>query len=127
MELSPFLKKFILNIMVTALALLLGDYLMDNVSFSENWIALVAAFILALLNMVLKPLLIILTIPATIVTLGLFLLVINTVMLMIADQLVEGFEIRTFWAAFFLSLFISFMNAIINGNVRVERTRMNRE
>lgn len=127
MELSPFLKKFILNIMVTALALLLGDYLMANVSFSENWIALVAAFILALLNMVLKPLLIILTIPATIVTLGLFLLVINTVMLMIADQLVEGFEIRTFWAAFFLSLFISFMNAIINGNVRVERTRMNRE
>jgi putative membrane protein len=88
-------------------------------------VALIAAFVLALLNAVLRPLLILLTIPVTIFTLGLFLLVINTVMLMIADQLVDGFVIRTFWAAFFLSLFISFMNAIIGGNVRVEKHSRN--
>ncbi len=121
MSATPFLQKFIMNIIVTSAALLLGDYLMDNVSFSENWVALIAAFVLALLNAVLRPLLILLTIPVTIFTLGLFLLVINTVMLMIADQLVDGFVIRTFWAAFFLSLFISFMNAIIGGNVRIEK------
>ncbi len=121
MEFSPFLKQLVLNIMVTSVALLLGDYLMDNVYFTHSWVALIAAFCLALLNVVLKPLLIVLTIPATIFTLGLFLLVINTVMLMIADQMVDGFAINTFWAAFLLSLFISFFSGIINGNVKIEK------
>ncbi|MFN0031370.1 MAG: phage holin family protein [Flavobacteriales bacterium] len=124
MQASSFLKKLLLNVMATAAALLLGDYLMDNVAFSKNWVALVAAVVLALLNTVLRPLLVLLTIPATLFTLGLFLLFINTVMLMIADQLVDGFVIHTFWSAFLLSLVIAFFNALIGGNIRVERHRV---
>lgn len=123
MKNAPTLRNFILNIMVTAIALLLGDYLMDNVSFTENWVALVTALVLGLLNVFLKPILILLTIPATILTLGLFLLVINTAILMIADQLIDDFTITTFWSAFWLSLIISIMNSMINGQVRVQTHR----
>lgn len=124
MTVTPTLQKFLLNILVTSVALLLGDYLMDNVSFREAWVALVTALVLGILNVFLKPILIILTIPATIFTLGLFLLVINTAMIMIADQLIDDFHVETFWSAFLLSLFISIFNSLINGNVKIEKHRI---
>jgi putative membrane protein len=124
MSVTPTLQKFLLNILVTSVALLLGDYLMDNVTFREAWVALIAALVLGILNVFLKPILIILTIPATIFTLGLFLLVINTAMIMIADQLIDDFHVATFWSAFLLSLFISIFNSLINGNVKIEKHRI---
>lgn len=124
MTVTPTLQKFLLNILVTSVALLLGDYLMENVSFREAWVALVTALVLGILNVFLKPILIILTIPATIFTLGLFLLVINTAMIMIADQLIDDFHVETFWSAFLLSLFISIFNSLINGNVKIEKHRI---
>lgn len=124
MTVTPSLQKFLLNILVTSVALLLGDYLMDNVVFREAWVALIAALVLGILNVFLKPILIILTIPATIFTLGLFLLVINTSMIMIADQLIDDFRVETFWSAFLLSLFISIFTSLINGNVKIEKHRI---
>lgn len=109
--------------MVSALALLLGDYLMDGVDFDSTWIALVTALVIALLNAFLKPLLVVLTIPATIFTFGLFLLVINAVILLIAREIVPGFHIDGFWSAVWLALLISFMNALFGSNVRVRVER----
>ncbi|MFM7728368.1 MAG: phage holin family protein, partial [Flavobacteriales bacterium] len=62
-----------------------------------------------------------LTIPATVFTLGLFLLVINAAILMIAAQIVDGFYVDGFWAAVLLALFISLVNSLLGGNVRVVR------
>jgi putative membrane protein len=124
MEISPLLKRTLLQVLSTSLTLLVADYLMESVHFEKPWVALVTALILAILNTFLKPLLILLTIPATLITLGLFLLVINAAMLMIADQLVRDFTIDSFWTAFVLALLISLVNSMLGGNVRVERRRL---
>jgi putative membrane protein len=115
------------QIMVSALALIIGDYLMDGVRFDHTWVALITAVVIALLNTFLKPVLVLLTIPATIVTFGLFLLVINAVILLIAREIVPGFHIAGFWTAILLALLISFMNTLLGGNVKVQTSRTNRD
>lgn len=107
------------QIMVSALALIIGDYLMDGVRFDQTWVALITAVVIALLNTFLKPVLVVLTIPATIFTFGLFLLVINAVILLIAREIVPGFHIAGFWTAILLALLISFMNTLLGGNIKV--------
>lgn len=127
MQYSSHIKNTLLKVLSTSLTLIIGDYLMDSVRFEQPWVAIVTALVLALLNTFLKPLLVILTIPATVLTLGLFLLVINAAMLMIADQIVDGFTMDSFWSAVLLSIFISLVNGLLGGNVRVERTRIDRD
>lgn len=117
------LKKTLLQMMVTALALLIGDYLMDSVRFQEPWVAIITAVILGILNTFLRPLLILLTIPVTLFTLGLFLLFINAIMLVLTDHLVDGFQIDSFWSAFLLSIFLSLVNALFGAKVKVVRQR----
>ncbi len=118
------IQKTLLQILSTSLTLLIGDYLMDSVHFEKPWVAVVTALVLAILNVFLKPILVMLTIPATLVTLGLFLLVINAAILMIADQIVPGFFIESFWSAFLLAIFISLVNGLLGGNVRVEKHKI---
>lgn len=115
------LKVTLLQLISTSVTLLVADYLMDSIRFEQPWVAIVTAIVLALLNAFLKPLLVLLTIPATVFTLGLFLLVINAAILMIADQIVDGFYVDGFWAAVLLALFISLVNSLLGGNVRVVR------
>ena len=113
------LKTTLLQLISTSATLLVADYLMDSIRFEQPWVAIITAIVLALLNAFLKPLLVLLTIPATIFTLGLFLLVINASILMIADQLVDGFLIESFWSAVLLTIFISLVNGLLGGNVKV--------
>jgi putative membrane protein len=113
------LKTTLLQLISTSATLLVADYLMDSIRFEQPWVAIITAIVLALLNAFLKPLLVLLTIPATIFTLGLFLLVINASILMIADQLVDGFIIDSFWSAVLLTIFISLVNGLLGGNVKV--------
>lgn len=109
--------------MVTALALIVGDWWLDGVSFSAPWIAILTAIILALLNVFLKPLLILLTIPATILTFGIFLLVINAVIILIAKEIIPNnhFVVSGFWPAFWLALIISIANSLFGARVKVVR------
>lgn len=113
------LKTTLLQLISTSVALLVADYLMDSIRFEQPWVAIITAVVLALLNTFLKPLLVLLTIPATLFTLGIFLLVINAAILMIADQLVEGFVIEGFWTAVLLTIFISLVNGLLGGSVKV--------
>ncbi len=113
------LKTTLLQLISTSVTLLVADYLMDSIRFEQPWVAIITAVVLALLNTFLKPLLVLLTIPATLLTLGIFLLVINAAILMIADQLVEGFVIEGFWSAVLLTIFISLVNGLLGGNVQV--------
>ena len=117
------------QIMLTSLALLVGDYMMQRVSIDSNLTLIVAAVVIALLNRFVKPLLVLLTIPATLFTFGLFLLVINAAVLLMASELVEGFKIETFWSALGLSLIISLINTLLGGDgkVKVQRMRMDND
>ena len=77
--------------------------------------ALIVAVVMSVLNVTLKPLLIFITIPLTLVTFGLFLLVVNVLTLYAADYLVDGFEIAGFWWAIAFSLLVSFVNSVLFG------------
>lgn len=102
--------KFIGKILVTALAAIIAAYLIPGVSISGGLTAIVLAVVLALLNAFVKPLLIIFTIPITILTLGLFLLVINTLIIKWASSLVTGFTVRTWWSAFWFGIALSIVS-----------------
>lgn len=100
--------------MVNMLVVLAGSWLLPGISVSSNWDAFIVAIVLGLLNTFIKPLLIIFTIPATIFTFGLFLLVINAVIILMTDWLVDGFAVAGFWWALLFSIILTIVNSWIN-------------
>lgn len=106
--------KFLLKLLITAGLVMLISYLLPAVTVADYQAALLVALVLALLNLFIKPVLVILTIPATILTLGLFLLVINAIIILLADYFVSGFKVSTFWWAFVFSILLSISESIMN-------------
>ena len=104
--------KFLIKILVTGLAVLISSYILPGVNVDGMLTAVIVAAVLALLNASVKPLLIILTIPITIFTLGLFLLVINALMILLASKIVPGFTVDGFWYALFFSIVLAIVNGI---------------
>jgi putative membrane protein len=102
----------IVRFLLSGLAVLLTSYLLPGVDVEHFGYALLVAACLSLANIVVKPILIILTIPVTILTLGLFLLVINALIIMMVDYFVPGFEVRGFWWALAFSLILSVFNSM---------------
>lgn len=85
-----------------------------HVQVDNTLTALILAVVLAALNQFIKPILIILTLPITVLTLGLFLLVVNTIMIMLASALVRGFTVESFWWAMLFSIILSIVNSIFS-------------
>lgn len=106
--------NFIIRIIVSTLAVLITAYLIPGVKVTNVMTAIIVAAVLGLLNTFIKPLLVLLTIPITIVTLGLFLLVINACMILLAAQLVDGFEVTNFWSALFFSIIMALVNGLLH-------------
>jgi putative membrane protein len=111
--------KMIVRWVTLAAALLLVDYLYEGVALDSFGSALGAAFVLGLLNTLLRPVLVLLTLPVTLITLGLFLFVINALMFFFAAQLLAGFHVANFGAALIGSLLYSLCGMVID--VAVER------
>lgn len=107
------LTPFLLHWAITALSLWLASLLFSGIRFADTSSLIVSALLLGLANAVVKPLLIVLTLPLTVLTFGLFLLVINALMLLLVAGLVRGFKVSGFWTALFASLFISFFSLVI--------------
>jgi len=105
--------KLILKWLLSALALLAVAHLYGGVQVSSFTAALVAAFVIGLLNTVLRPVLVVLTLPVTVVTLGLFLFVINALMFWAASGLLAGFHVAGFGAALLGSLIYSVLGLLI--------------
>ena len=112
---------FLIKILVSTLAVLLGAYLLPGVEVLSFGSALLVAVVLAILNTLVKPFLIILTIPVTILTLGLFLLVINALIILFAEALVGGFVVDGFWWALLFSIILSFLSWIFESAARTDR------
>lgn len=103
----------LLRILITSLAAFAASYLLPGVHIDQYVTAVLLAVILALLNVVVKPVLIILTLPITIVTLGLFLLVINAFLILIASHFLPGFKVNGFWSALFFSILLSIIGSVL--------------
>lgn len=106
---------FIFNILATAAAALVAAYFIPGVRIAGVPTAIIVALVLALLNNFVKPILIILTIPVTLVTLGLFLLVINILIIKWTASLVSGFSVDSWLAALLFSLVLSVVNSVFHG------------
>ena len=108
------LREFLAHWGVTALALWLTSFIFHGISFSSKKSLLISALLLGFVNAVIRPVVIILTIPLTLVTFGLFLLVINAVMMLLVSALVPGFRISGFWTAFFASILVTLISISVS-------------
>ena len=116
--------KLILRWLLLAAALLLVAYLYPGVSVTSFSVAMIAAFVLGLLNTIVRPLLVLLTLPVTVLTLGLFLFVINALMFWAAASLLDGFNVNGFVAALVGSLIYSVCGMVIDAAVERLFTRV---
>jgi putative membrane protein len=109
--------KFIIQLIISTLAVLIASYVLPGVEIVDNnfFTALVVAAVLSFLNGVVKPIMIILTIPITFVTLGIFLLVINAAIILLTAKIVDGFHVNGFWSALLFSLFLSLVTSVLEG------------
>src|SRR3989344_5603601 len=110
--------KFLIDLLIRALVLLLTAYIVPGFRIDSYTTAVIVALVLAILNLLVKPLLIILTLPATILTLGLFLFVINAILIMIASNIIDGFKVESFTTALLASLVITIISSILNAIIR---------
>ena len=104
---------FIIRILINGVAVFLTAYLLPGVTVKNFLHAILVAVVLSVINAVIKPILVILTIPITILTLGLFILVINALIIMLVDYLLSGFKVKNFWWALAFSIVLSIINAIL--------------
>jgi putative membrane protein len=103
--------KTILHLFLHTLAVLMAAYVIPGVTVAGWWTALVVAVVLGVLNTFLKPILLFLTFPVTVLTLGLFALVVNTALILLATWIVPGFAIASFFTAFIFGIVLFFINA----------------
>jgi putative membrane protein len=119
--------NFIVNLIISSFAVLITAYFLDGVTIGDNQFysssspelnkfitAVLVAIVLAFLNTIVKPILTILSLPITFFTLGLFLLVINALIILFADKLVDGFKVDGFWTALWFSLVLSLVSSFLN-------------
>lgn len=101
------LVEFLVHWAIMSLSLWVASYIFKGITFTSKSSLLVSALLLGFVNAILRPILIFLTLPLTLLTLGLFLLVINALMIMLVAAIVKGFKLSGFWTAFFASIFIA--------------------
>lgn len=106
--------KLILKWLLSAAALLAVAYIYGGVAVASFGSAMLAALVIGLLNMLVRPVLVVLTIPVTLITLGLFLFVINELMFWAASGVLSGFHVNGFWAALLGSLIYSALGVLID-------------
>ena len=107
------LTPFLLHWGITALSLWVASHIFKGIRFADTGSLIVSALLLGFANAIVKPLLIVLTLPLTLLTLGLFLLVINALMILLVSSLVRGFTVSGFWTAFFASIFITVLSFVL--------------
>ena len=115
----------IIKFLLTGLAVLLTAYLLPGVHVENYGYALLVALVLSIANAFVKPILIIFTIPLTVLTLGLFLLVINAIIILIVDYFVPGFNVDGFWWALAFSLILSVFNSLF-GDLTSDKDKKDR-
>lgn len=104
---------FLLRILLTAVVVVFLANFLPGVTVTGYWTAIVVALVLALLNLIVKPILVLLTLPVTIITFGLFLIVINAIIILLASAFVSGFLVSGFWIAVLFSILLSIFQSLL--------------
>ena len=108
---------FLVRVVVNALAIWLAMEIVPGIEARSATVVIAAALVLGLVNAIVRPVLLVLTLPLTLVTLGLFLFVLNALCLWLTSAIVPGFEVRGFWPAFWGALIVSALSWVVNGFV----------
>jgi putative membrane protein len=106
--------KIILHWLILSVAVFATTYIISGITVTPIYVALIVGACLSLFNMIIKPIINILTLPLNIITLGLFSLVINGALFWYLGTLVKGFHVETFYAAFMGALLVSIINWVLN-------------
>lgn len=110
---------FLVHWAITAVSLWIASHVFKGLKFRDTRSLVIAALLLGLANAVVRPILVLLTLPLTLITFGLFLLVINALVLLLVAGLVRGFALSGFWTALFASIFISILSLLIGSVVSI--------
>lgn len=108
------MRNILIRFLINASALWVVDKLFTGIHFIDNNSLLIAAVVFGILNVIIKPVLIILTLPVTIFTLGLFTIIINAIILELTDYFIDGFVVDSFGTSILASVFISIISIILN-------------
>jgi putative membrane protein len=120
------MKNFIAKTLITAAAVVLASYVIPTgVSVDRFTTALLVALVLSVLNFFVKPLLVLVTLPITVLTLGLFLFIINAVIILLAGKLVAGFQVHSLWQALLFSLLLSLFTYVLEGVIQPDYKKKN--
>lgn len=124
------MRGFLIRVVIVAAGLWVATKLVPGVEITDGWTLLGAALVLGIINAVVRPVIIVMTLPLTILTLGLFLLVINAAMLSLAAWMLDGMTVAGFWPAFFGAIVVSITGWIASSFVgdhgRIERIETRR-
>lgn len=113
--------KLLLKILVSSLAVFFSAYILPGVELAGYPSAIVVAIVLGAFNAFLRPVLILLTIPVTVLSFGLFLLVINAFIILLTDQLLEGFAVKGFWTALLFSIIVTVVTSILESIAKPDK------
>jgi len=105
--------NYILKILLTAVAVIILAKILPGVEVDNYTTAIWVAFLVGILFTFLKPIIVVLTLPVTILTLGLFLFVINAALILIANNWIDGFSVSGFWTALLFSILLSFIESVL--------------
>jgi putative membrane protein len=112
---SPYdCMRILINWLITTVAILIAAYFLPGVTVRSFVAAVLTALVLGLINAIIRPVLIILTFPLTIVTLGLFIFILNALLVLLTGAIVPGFDVRNFWWALLFSLVFSVVSFILH-------------
>ena len=117
MNMLEHLVPFFIHWAITALSLWVASRIFKGLKFDGARALIVSALLLGFANAIVKPVLIVFTLPLTLLTFGLFILVINALMILLVARLVKGFQVSGFWTAFFAGMFISLLSIVIGAFV----------
>jgi len=115
--------KLIVRLLLNAIAVVVIAKFLNGVSVDSYTTAVVVAVVISVLNLLVKPVLIILTLPITIMTLGLFLLVINALIILLADKLIDGFSVNGLWVALLFSILLSILQSVLHTLLKEDKKR----
>ncbi len=113
--------KLIMKLILSALAVIIIAKFLPGVHLDNYTTAILVAVVIAILNVLVKPILIIFTLPITIVTLGLFLLVINAIIIKLASNFIDGFTVDSLWVALLFSILLSILQSVLNSLLKEDK------
>ncbi|NRR90898.1 phage holin family protein [Winogradskyella undariae] len=113
--------NLLIRLLLNALAVFILANILSGVTVDGYVGAIIVALVLSILNLLIKPILVILTLPATIFTLGLFLLVINALIILLADKLIDGFGVSSFWTALLFSVLLSILQSLFQSLLKDDK------